>query len=1003
MKQFLSVLSVLMMVFFSQMAIASHTAGGELIYVKVPGTTNTYTFYFKFYRNCANNGVAASTEPASFSLCYTSPCTGTIQNVNMPKMTGIIPTNPPVNNGTTLSNGCDSTITQCEVLSSPIPGYEQWWYSATITLPVQCNEWRFWTTLCCRNNNILNLGPSASQNYYLYVETRFNNLSAANAQDNSSPYFINSNSVNSLPIPYMCVNTPYIHTGGAIDPDGDSLFFEMIPPRDGLNGCSATAVPNILAAGYNVLSVAGQPMNCANTFNLDPNTGYFSLVPNTVGKFVLSIKCSEYRNGVYLGSVMRDMQVVVDNCIPMPTTTLIDTNNIVNGSVLTDTVFTCPNSALDFCFDIKSSQNGVYVQHIFDNASTAFPGSTITFSNPSDTVLHVCMNWTPSMADTGFHKLFINIKDSLNCQTQPAIVEIDLFVLGPVKASNDTSICAGQSVNLWGNGNGDLSWDVLPGGAAATTITCLTPSCDTVSVSPNVTTSYVVTDLTCGFQDTVVVTVVQGPNVTITPDTTTCVNSTLQLNVSALPSTLTFNYSWVPTVGLSSSSVANPIVFGNQLSATTTYTVTVSAQGVLACPSTATVKVDILKGFDLLVKNDTICDGDAFQVTSVGGNPKYTFTWTPTTFVSDPSILNPIITPTPFGQYVYTVKASFPGCPDSVENLTINVEPIPTVNAGIDKQICSGDTVHLMGTVNPANVSYTYQWLPASDLNDGTVINPIFDGLNTTIFTLTATTPTGCAGNDQMIVDVLSVDFMNLLVSDNSLCPNESAILTAGGAKSYSWAPPYNISSTQANQVTVSPITTTRYYVYGIDNKGCKDTLFADIVVNPQAVVDLGPDQTIYPGESVQLYANGNGSTFNFYPPNGLSSTTIKDPIAQPSVTTRYFVTGTTEDGCSGVDSINIFVAPESFIEMSNAFSPGSGTSINDEYKVIFKGTATLNSFRIFNRWGQELFSTTDINKGWNGQYNGKPQPMGVYVYVVDAVSANGKRLYKQGNVTLLR
>ena len=63
----------------------------------------------------------------------------------------------------------------------------------------------------------------------------------------------------------------------------------------------------------------------------------------------------------------------------------------------------------------------------------------------------------------------------------------------------------------------------------------------------------------------------------------------------------------------------------------------------------------------------------------------------------------------------------------------------------------------------------------------------------------------------------------------------------------------------------------------------------------------------------------------------------------------------------------------------------------------------TLNSFKVFNRWGQLVFSTTDIHEGWNGQLNGKPQPLGTYVYVIDAVSAGGKRFYKQGNVTLLR
>ena len=292
MRKILSTLVLIISMFtFSNQLFASHTAGGELIYKKDTGNVNSYTFYFKFYRNCANNGTAAAAEPASFTLCYTSPCTGTIQQIVMPKMVGVIPTTPPVQNGTTLSNGCPGTITQCQNLTSPIPGYEEWWYSATISLPVTCNDWRFWINLCCRNNNILNLGPNVSSTYDIYVETRFDNLNAPLAQDNSSPYFLNSNSSSSLPIPYMCVNSPYFHNGGAADPDGDSLHFELINPRDGA-GCVATTPTSILAAGYNLNSVAGQPMACNNTFNLDPNTGNFSLIPNVIGKFVISIKCS---------------------------------------------------------------------------------------------------------------------------------------------------------------------------------------------------------------------------------------------------------------------------------------------------------------------------------------------------------------------------------------------------------------------------------------------------------------------------------------------------------------------------------------------------------------------------------------------------------------------------------------------------------------------------------------------------------------------------------------
>jgi gliding motility-associated-like protein len=120
-------------------------------------------------------------------------------------------------------------------------------------------------------------------------------------------------------------------------------------------------------------------------------------------------------------------------------------------------------------------------------------------------------------------------------------------------------------------------------------------------------------------------------------------------------------------------------------------------------------------------------------------------------------------------------------------------------------------------------------------------------------------------------------------------------------------------------------------------------------------------------------------------------------------VTTKYVVTGTTEFGCPANDSLTVFVSPETILDLPNAFSPGSGTSINDELRIIKRGIATLNYFKIFNRWGQMIFSTTDINQGWNGQFNGVPQPLGTYVYLIDATTSTGKKFYKQGNVTLIR
>ncbi len=123
--------------------------------------------------------------------------------------------------------------------------------------------------------------------------------------------------------------------------------------------------------------------------------------------------------------------------------------------------------------------------------------------------------------------------------------------------------------------------------------------------------------------------------------------------------------------------------------------------------------------------------------------------------------------------------------------------------------------------------------------------------------------------------------------------------------------------------------------------------------------------------------------------------------MASPTVNTRYFVTGTTEAGCKAYDSVYVLVHQESAIGMANAFSPGSEP--NGLFKVSHLGTASLRYFRIYNRWGSKVFETSNINEGWDGTFNGTAQPMGVYIYTVEAQTNSGTVFVKQGNVTLLR
>src|SRR5690606_4813685 len=100
-------------------------------------------------------------------------------------------------------------------------------------------------------------------------------------------------------------------------------------------------------------------------------------------------------------------------------------------------------------------------------------------------------------------------------------------------------------------------------------------------------------------------------------------------------------------------------------------------------------------------------------------------------------------------------------------------------------------------------------------------------------------------------------------------------------------------------------------------------------------------------------------------------------------------------------DSIILYVNADSYIDMPNAFVPGHGP--NGTLKPVRRGNIVLKSFSVYSRWGMKLFETTDPDVGWDGTYGGHAQPMGVYVYMVEATTPRGRTFYKQGNVTLLR
>lgn len=400
------------------------------------------------------------------------------------------------------------------------------------------------------------------------------------------------------------------------------------------------------------------------------------------------------------------------------------------------------------------------------------------------------------------------------------------------------------------------------------------------------------------------------------------------------------------------------------------------------------------RGLSVRNQDTVVCEGAVIPVQATA-TPGYNYQWFPANGVSDPNVLEPDIRPEDTAVF-YVLTASFPGCPDTAMGFHIRMQSIPVVDLGNDTLVCPGDFVPLTSVIHPYRPDYDYEWTPAAGLQFGHSSNNYFLADSNMTYALRVSTPIGCSGADSIDIEVAPGSFASA-IPDTGYCPPGPVQLWAAGGTGYHWTPAYGLSESAVPEPFASPRTSTIYTVTVTSAIGCRDTAQVFVDVYPNAIVNLPDTITIYPGERYQLQVGTNAHYFTWFPTSGISNTQVSNPFFFPETRTRYFVTASTEHGCVVTDSVDI-VVNQTVLDLPNAFHPGSRP-----FKIEKRGLAQLNHFVIYNRWGNKVFETTDINQGWDGTYNGAVQPVGVYVYRVDAVTLEGQPLIKEGNVTLIK
>ncbi|MEO8067339.1 MAG: gliding motility-associated C-terminal domain-containing protein [Flavobacteriales bacterium] len=485
---------------------------------------------------------------------------------------------------------------------------------------------------------------------------------------------------------------------------------------------------------------------------------------------------------------------------------------------------------------------------------------------------------------------------------------------------------------------------------------------------------------------------------------------------ACLPTPIVFNnnsygasgYLWLFGDNLSSALASPTHVYG----APGVYEVTLIAFNPSSCNEADTMvqQLVVLGNGSYDLPDTSVCQGGQVQIGLLPiADPTITYLWNPATYLSSATVANPISTPQSTITYSLIISNGF--CTDTVAQTVVVDNAL--VDAGPDTVIC-GTNSSLVLTATASGAIDNYQWSSNPNFTDQLNTDPLDPSVSVSV-TQTSTywvmaTAGGCVGVDSVTVTVELVDPQ--LTGDSLICSDETATLQLIGAPAGStitWSPEAELDSGQGTSVAqVSPAETTTFTCAVITPAGC--TWNGTITVNVSEVngasVNATVDQPIVlPGTSVQLNAlPATGVNYSWAPPGQVSDPNIADPTAIVTQTTTFSVT--VSDGiCTKEDSVTVTVyelhcgLPDIYVP--NAFTP-NGDGNNDVLFVRGRYISSLE-FKIFDRWGELMFSTTDQAKGWDATYKAKPVDAAVFVYWLKVRCADGQEYFDKGNTTVIR
>jgi gliding motility-associated-like protein len=798
-------------------AKADHITGGEMYYTSVPVQSGLvrYSVTLKLFMRC--NSGRQFNNPAIVSI-FNKTTNVRVSNVNV-SLTG--------QQSISLSDAGPC------VTNPPLVCYVIGTYQFDVDLPSSPDGYTLASQVNYRIAGITNLSRGYSNIGATYTCEIPGTTPLTNGPINNSAKFIGSDLV------VVCANNRFAYSFEAQDADGDQLRYSFcnayVSGNAGIGNTSVpTPSPPYASVPYGPPFSASAPLG--GEVQINQNTGLITGTAPPTGIYVVTVCVEEIRNGVVIARQRKDLQINIAACdiaaaildkeyqLCRDTKTLSLTNLSTSiliksqnwqikdraGIVIFDTVgtiatYTFADTGLytiklvinrgQGCSDSTTSLARVYPGFApsFNYAGICFNRPT-NFINTSTTVYGTVNSWswdygdlgaadTSNRANDSYTYLSMGLKTALltvgnsNGCVDTVTRFIPIFDKPPLDlAFRDTLICVNDKLQLKANGSGIYNW--------TPTVNVINGNTPSPTVSPVATTRYYVDldDQGCLNKDSVMVRVTDHVNLRAMNDTIICQGDPILLTLSSDG----FQYSWTPAAQMADANVRFPTATTFQV---TTYEVTARIGGCVAIDQVKVTPVpypSVNAGADTMVCFNTSAQLAGFTNGTSGR-------WTPSVFLSNSNILNPVARPPQTITYMLSAYDT-KGCPKPGTD-TVQVIVLPEIKAfaGNDTSIIIGQELQLTAV---GGSSYT--WVPSIGLSSPFISSPVAlynepsDGLRYNVFVYNQA---GCVDTTSIMIKVFATEptvFVPTAFTPNNDGKNDVLRAIAAGIKKLEYFSIYN-------------------------------------------------------------------------------------------------------------------------------------------------------------------------------------------------------------------